>query len=129
MTEKSATIAFIDDDDIAHYLLKSLMRFQRPDLSLTSYLSPFEVLDLISRKEFHATVLFLDVNMPRMSGWEFLEELEKLDLTIPPIYMLTSSEDAKDINRVSDFKYVLGYFTKPITPEQLSDVLNKHIPA
>lgn len=67
--------------------------------------------------------------MPRMSGWEFLEELEKLDLTIPPIYMLTSSEDAKDINRVSDFKYVLGYFTKPITPEQLSDVLNKHIPA
>lgn len=128
MTEKSPTVVFIDDDDIAHYLLKSLIRFQRPDLSLTSYLSPFEALDLISRKEFHATVLFLDVNMPRMNGWEFLEALEKMDAVIPPIYMLTSSEDAKDINRVSDFKYVRGYFTKPITPQQLGDVLNKHVP-
>ncbi len=129
MTEKSPTIVFIDDDDIAHYLLKSLIKLQRPDLSLTSFLSPFEALELMDDKAFEASVLFLDINMPKMNGWEFLEELERRNYAMPPVYMLTSSEDAKDINRVGEFKSVLGYFTKPMTPVQLATVLEKHLPA
>jgi CheY-like chemotaxis protein len=126
--QNQKTVAFIDDDDIAHYLLKSLLKLQRPDLSLSSFLSPYEALDLINENQFEPSVVFLDINMPKMNGWEFLKELEKRNYNAP-IYILSSSEDAKDIGRVKEFKNVQGYFTKPLSPPQLAEVLNKHVPS
>src|SRR5688572_20683944 len=116
--DNSRTVVFIDDDDIAHYLIKTLIKLHRPDLSLTSYLSALEALNAIERDAFEGAVILLDINMPKMNGWEFLQAIEKINYNIP-IYILTSSEDAKDLVRVKEFKNVLGYFTKPLTPEQL----------
>src|SRR5690349_6984570 len=104
--ENPRSVVFIDDDDIAHYLLKSLLKLQRPDLTLTSLLSPYEALDLIASNKFDPAVVFLDINMPKMNGWDFLKELEKLNYNVP-VYILSSSEDAQDIKRVNDFKNVL----------------------
>ena len=126
--DNSRTVVFIDDDDIAHYLIKTLLKLHRPDLSLTSFLSAFEALNLIERNEFEAAVILLDINMPKMNGWEFLQEMEKFNYNVP-VYILTSSEDAKDLVRVKVFKNVLGYFTKPLTPEQLTMVCAKHVPS
>jgi CheY-like chemotaxis protein len=124
--DNSRTVVFIDDDDIAHYLIKTLLKLHRPDLSLTSYLSAFEALSLMERNEFEAAVILLDINMPKMNGWEFLQEIKKFGCNVP-VYILTSSEDAKDMVRVKEFKNVLGYFTKPLTPEQLKTVCDKHL--
>ena len=71
-----------------------------------------------------STLIFLDLNMPVMNGWEFLEAFEKdyqhlHDLV--KIVILTSSIDTADIIRSRQYKIVSDYISKPITAE----VLNK----
>jgi CheY-like chemotaxis protein len=75
----------------------------------------------------HPDLIFLDINMPGMNGWEFLEEYEKLDKDLQShviVVMLTTSENpddqAKAMHHISDFK------TKPLTREMLEEIINKY---
>jgi CheY-like chemotaxis protein len=74
-------------------------------------------------------LIFLDINMPGMNGWEFLHEYNRLDKQLQSkavVIMLTTSENPDDqikangINVVSDFK------TKPLTVEILEEVIGKY---
>ena len=70
-------------------------------------------------------LILLDLNMPVMDGWEFLEEFTK---TNPPkeitIYILTSSIDPRDLKRAKQFNRVSNYVIKPITIENLESIKN-----
>lgn len=118
-------LVLIDDDEIAHFLLRTLIKTHKPDLSFTGFSGPFEVLDLIAQKSFHATAILLDINMPKMNGWEFLKQMEALNYSTP-VYILSSSDDAQDLNQAKAFKNVLDYFIKPLSLQQLKNVLDKH---
>lgn len=68
------------------------------------------------------TVLLLDINMPTMTGWEFLEEFEKLSENIKQqfqIYMLSSSVDPSDIERATSNPLVTDFIEKPLNKEAL----------
>jgi CheY-like chemotaxis protein len=70
-------------------------------------------------------VIFLDIQMPEMDGFDFLEQFNTLPETITTncaIVMLTSSVDHKDIERASQQKYVRHYITKPLDKEKLDTV-------
>ena len=65
--------------------------------------------------------------MPIMDGWEFLEELSKIPsnkLKKTTIYIISSSVDPRDLEKVKNYKAVNNYILKPITPTDLETVLN-----
>lgn len=75
-------------------------------------------------------VILLDINMPKVSGFEFLERLEQMrassnmdTLTSVPIYILTSSVSRKDKSRAAEYA-VGGFISKPPSMEDLKSVLS-----
>jgi CheY-like chemotaxis protein len=71
--------------------------------------------------------LFLDINMPTMTGWEFLDEFKELPETIRKkfiIYVLSSSVDSKDLEKASENELVKNYIQKPLRKESLKTLLS-----
>lgn len=90
--------------------------------------SAIDALEYFKKKEtLHPDLIFLDINMPAMNGWEFLEEYARLEIdkkTYPIIIMLTTSENPDDKARAFTCKTVSDFKTKPLTKEMLEEILN-----
>jgi CheY-like chemotaxis protein len=74
-------------------------------------------------------LILLDINMPRMNGFEFLEEYKKIDEDVKSsttVIMLTSSSYDDDHIRAAQFKDVKEYLIKPLTIEAFNELINKH---
>jgi CheY-like chemotaxis protein len=66
-------------------------------------------------------VIFLDINMPVMNGWNFLEAFDKIFFSLPKkilIYVVSSSVDESDMERSKSFMSVTDYVIKPINKEK-----------
>lgn len=84
---------------------------------------------LKSEKEPHCDLIFLDINMPGMSGWEFLDEYNKLDSELQGramIFMLSTSENPADAERAKNWSFVSDYITKPLTREVIEGIIARH---
>ena len=68
------------------------------------------------------TIVLLDLNMPVMTGWEFLEKFELLNIECL-VFIVTSSLNQADKERVSKYPIVSGYFIKPISDKDIKFIL------
>lgn len=74
-------------------------------------------------------LIFLDINMPGMNGWEFLEEYSLLDNKLHSdvlIIMLTTSDNPDDEVRSRAWRNVSDYIIKPLTKEKMKVIVNKY---
>lgn len=128
-------IICIDDDPIALLLSKlviSKSKFKSETTTLINGIAALKHFSLLNetniRNEIKETLLvFLDLNMPIIDGWELLEELssknfENIELKI---ILLTSSIDPIDIEKSKSFKMVIDFHPKPLTVEILNGIVVK----
>ena len=129
--EKKSTICIVDDDEIFQFITrKSFERLNRSDEVLI-FSNGEEAIQYIqdTQQEHHALpdVIFLDINMPIMDGWDFMEEFNKIkmyDTHMPAIYMVSSSIDDKDLSRARALPMVKDYIIKPIDDKKIVEILN-----
>ena len=70
-------------------------------------------------------IIFLDINMPVMNGWDFLEEFEKIRsrfISLPRIYLLSSTVDPEDYKKAKKFSLVEDFISKPLSKEALQGI-------
>jgi PAS domain S-box-containing protein len=112
-------IWFIDDDDINNMLSERLINKHFPNTGCKTFLDAEEALEILQKTPIQKPdAIFLDINMPRMNGWEFLEELQKLNVSVN-VYMLTSSIDPRDQQKAHEYKLVKDFISKPLREERL----------
>lgn len=122
MANKIEKIIFVDDDKIQHMINKKNMLKVRPDVELIFFSDPFLALDWLQNET--ADLLLLDINMPEMSGWEFLELLAQDNIQIN-VNMLSSSMDPEDFAKSKEFQSVSGFLIKPLQIDVIEQLLNQ----
>ncbi|WP_323757108.1 response regulator [Roseivirga sp.] len=69
-------------------------------------------------------LILLDLNMPVMDGWQFLDEFTKIKIDKKiTLYIVSSSIDSEDFNKAETYEVVSNYIVKPITMDALKDIL------
>ncbi len=123
----STRFIVIDDDEFNNKICSVTLEKIDKSSNIKTFLSPVEgfahIVTEYSRTDNNeSAVLFLDINMPVMNGWEFLDRFEELAPTIKnriKIYILSSSVDKRDIEKAKANKNVVHYLIKPLTKETI----------
>lgn len=127
VTNHPPEIILIDDDPLQHLICKKILSNVGFNGDFRSYFTGLEGINHVltqnhTRSEHPNTIVFLDLNMPIMDGWEFLRRFKKLEQRIKSnysIYILTSSILNSERKNAASYKEVLGYFQKPLLTEYL----------
>jgi len=112
-------ILLVDDDAAANYLSKELLESLQAAKTIEIAENVLRALKMISQEDC-PDIVFLDIKMPGLDGFDFLDKLKKLTLSKNvKIVMLTSSLRPEDKLRAFSYKAVVDYLEKPLTPEKV----------
>lgn len=133
MKKKLNCILLIDDDratNFLHEMVLSEMSVADEIIAVESGMEALKYLTSIEGGKYpQPDLIFLDINMPAMNGWEFLEEYEKLDKSAKArfvLMMLTTSLNPDDHETAKTLPLVSGFLSKPLTPKMVQDVLEEN---
>ena len=114
------TVLVIDDSEAEQFLYKHMIESHDKDAKVLSAYDGEEALEVLTNGKEEPSCILLDINMPRMNGFEFLDSYSKqFKGEHAIIVMLTSSTHTDDKERALAYQYVRDYFIKPITAEDL----------
>lgn len=126
-------IMLIDDNKLDNFYHERVIRKHSAAKNVVAKESGEEALEYLRNKannpaDMHPELIFLDINMPGMNGWEFIEEYKKLDTHLQSkmvVVMLTTSENPDDLEKAKANGVLFAFKTKPLTIEILNEVIQK----
>jgi len=125
-------VLFIDDDKATNFFNERIANNYGYFKKIITVQSGMEGLDYLtsyaSTDNLKPDIIFLDINMPAMNGWEFLNEFHNLPEEITKgikVVILSTSSEPNDINRYKENKNLLDYINKPINLDILNTVMQK----
>jgi len=130
MQKAPIQILLVDDDEINNFLSNELITLYQPDVEIESVLYVDEALkhlaEKINRKQALPDVILVDINMPDLNGWDFMDAFENMDAAAIKnvrVYVYTSSIYYKDLEKVKDYKSVIKLISKPFTDDMIGEIL------
>ncbi len=127
--KKVNSIMLIDDDKVTNFYHKIVIQGANCCEHIDIYDDATEALSHLKETSELPNIIFLDINMPRMNGWEFIETImeDGLDslLNTCTIVMLTTSLNPKDKEKALKYKIISEFKHKPLTKEILQDIVVK----
>lgn len=134
MGQKVELACIIDDDKIYVNLVKKIIEIKKLSENLLIYKNGKEALDYFKdtlenmSEDKLPDIIFLDLNMPVMDGWEFLNEFIKIKNNFNKnitLYVVSSSIDPRDLERAKSFNLVTDYLIKPIELKKFEKIFEK----
>jgi CheY-like chemotaxis protein len=123
-------VLIVDDDEINNFIAAKLIKKVNNNSSVQTSLNGLEginyIKSLLNDQDKMPDVIFLDINMPIMNGWEFLDEFENIKTLVnkeTSIYMLSSSVYNDDIKKSETYSSVKKFISKPLTLEKLENLI------
>ena len=127
MIAPSTCVVLIEDDQAMNYYHQRLFVKQDFADEVLSYHSAVEALAGIkSLQQVARLYIFLDLNMPQMNGWQFIDELEKIKFdtnTQIKLFVLSSSVNPKDMMKAKQNSAVTDYLSKPLSIETITNII------
>lgn len=124
-------IMLIDDNKIDNFFHERVIKKCNAAKLVITKESGQEALDYLmsGNKKEYPNLIFLDINMPGMNGWEFIEHYKTLDQNLRTamiVVMLTTSENPDDKARAQTQGILTDYKSKPLTKEMLEEVMETY---
>jgi CheY-like chemotaxis protein len=140
MIKKIDCILLVDDDEIVNYL--NNLKIKKAEIATVTWTATNgkkAIEFLTNTGEFESNMnshvrpllIVLDINMPVMDGWEFMEAYKKLDLIEKDkiiIVMHTTSSNAADQLRAESIPEIAEFTKKPLTQVMIDTIVQKHFP-
>jgi CheY-like chemotaxis protein len=122
-------IFIIDDDLIQRMIVSKMMKMIDPTLVINQCENGKIGLAMLEQhnNSIQKIIVLLDINMPILDGWGFLEQIEKSNFYNLPqlsIYIVSSSIDESDISKASEYGFVKGFLHKPLSSEDLNAIIS-----
>ncbi len=123
-------ICIIDDDQIYQLIIKKVIERTGEFDSYCFYNDGIEAIEKLKSSECSLPeIILLDINMPQMDGWQFLDSLiaHRPNFHLETIiYIVTSSIAHSDRDKAKSYKEVSGFLSKPLSVEKLKEIAVKH---
>jgi CheY-like chemotaxis protein len=124
-------VALIDDDEIYQFVTRKIANLNSAVSQTLQFHNGQEAINYIrdnrQSPEMLPALILLDINMPYLNGWQFLEELQGLAMNTyhPDIYLVSSSANKEDMLRAEQYPILRSYLVKPITKEVFDKLLSQ----
>lgn len=127
---KTVSVLLVDDDEINNFISIKLIKKALINTDIMACLNGrFAIEQLVEIQEKDPSKLpdyiLLDINMPIMNGWEFLDEYKRLNLDPlgkSKIYIISSSVFSNDINKARSYPLVKDFVSKPLNVEKIKEL-------
>lgn len=128
--DRTVSVLLVDDDEINNFISIKLIKKALTNTSIMACLNGKFAIDQLLETQYKNPAdmpdyILLDINMPIMNGWEFLDEYKRLNidpLGKSKIYIISSSVFSNDINKARSYPLVKDFVSKPLNVEKIKEL-------
>jgi len=135
MKKKLNCILLVDDDLPTNFINERILRKMDCTERIIAVQGGFDALEYlkstVEEKHPQPDLIFLDINMPGMNGWEFLESYENLEINQKSkaiIVMLTTSLNPDEKDKAGQIPQISGFLNKPLFADRVKEILEEKFP-